>query len=79
MTQIIVYDIAGDVPRSEIEALSEPLRKLAFAQSRAKQWISDALFSSTFPSSKITEAEKRVWLQQIIKYVRIRELSSIVY
>ncbi|KAL8972694.1 MAG: hypothetical protein Q9183_000412, partial [Haloplaca sp. 2 TL-2023] len=78
VTQVIVFGIAGDVPRSEIEALIEPLRKLAFAQSRAKQWISDALFSSTFPSSKITEAEKRVWLQQIIKYVRIRELPSIV-
>ncbi|KAI4254377.1 MAG: hypothetical protein LQ352_003137 [Teloschistes flavicans] len=65
--QVIVYNISGEAARSELETLADPLRKMVVDQARAKQWISDALFSSSFPSLKVGEAEKRIWLQQVMK------------
>lgn len=69
VTQVIIHNIGGEAARSELEILADPLRKMVFAQPSAKQWISDALFGSAFPSSKVSDGEKRIWLQQVIKYV----------
>ncbi|KAL8692278.1 MAG: hypothetical protein Q9218_002671 [Villophora microphyllina] len=69
VVQVIVHNISGEAARSELETLADPLRKIVVDQARAKQWIWDALFSSSFPSSKVSEADKRVWLQQVMKWV----------
>ncbi|KAL8710953.1 MAG: hypothetical protein Q9220_004552 [cf. Caloplaca sp. 1 TL-2023] len=66
-TAAIVNNIAGEAARSELERLAEPLRKMVFAQPKAKQWLSSALFSNAFPSSKVGSAEKKFWLQQVMK------------
>lgn len=63
---ILVRSIAGEAARSELDVLAEPLKKLVFAQPRAKAWLQDALTSATFPSAKVGEGEKRVWLQRIM-------------
>lgn len=65
---IIIHNISGEAARSELETFADPLKKMAFAQLRAKQWLSDALFSSTFPSSKVGDTEKKTFLQQVIRY-----------
>ncbi|KAI4177772.1 MAG: hypothetical protein LQ343_000236 [Gyalolechia ehrenbergii] len=71
---VIIHNISGEAARSELETLADPLKKMVFAQPRARQWLSDALYSSTFPSSKVGDAEKRTFLQQIM---RQRFLTSI--
>ncbi|KAL8946115.1 MAG: hypothetical protein Q9222_007443, partial [Ikaeria aurantiellina] len=63
---VIINSIGGEAARSELENFANPLRKMVFAQPRAKQWLSSALFSNTFPSSKVKEEEKRIWLQQVM-------------
>jgi hypothetical protein len=66
--QILVFQIAGDAARSELNVLSEPLKKLVFGQPRAKKWLSDALDSDYFfPSTKVGPNEKRIWLQKIMQ------------
>ena len=64
--QTLIQLIAGEAPRSELDTLSGPLKKMVFAQPRAKQWLSDALNSKSFPSTKVGPAEKRMWLQKIV-------------
>lgn len=64
---VLVYHIGGIAARSELDILSEPLKKLVFAQPQAKIWLSDALNSKDFPSQKVGLTEKRIWLQQIMK------------
>lgn len=65
--QVVIHNISGEAARSELETLADPLRKMVVDQTQAKQWISDALFSSSFPSPKVGVAEKRVWLQQVMR------------
>ena len=67
LAHILVRSIAGEAARSELDVLAEPLKKLVFAQPRARAWLQDALMSDTFPSSKVSESEKRVWLQRIMR------------
>ena len=66
LCQILIHGIAGQVPRSSLDTLAEPLKKLVFAQPQAKQWISAALDHSNFPSQKVDAAQKRVWLQKVM-------------
>lgn len=67
LCNILVRNIGGEAARSELDVLAEPLKKLIFAQSQAKMWLSNALSSEDFPSQKVGSTEKRMWLQKIIK------------
>ena len=64
---VLVQGIAGLAARSELDILADPLKRLIFAQPKAKAWLQDALQSPNFPSRKVGESEKRVWLQKIMK------------
>ncbi|KAL8764203.1 MAG: hypothetical protein Q9184_000172 [Pyrenodesmia sp. 2 TL-2023] len=64
-TLVIMHSMSGEIARSELETFVDPLKRLVFSQARAKQWISDALFASTFPSTKVGDAQKRKFIQQI--------------
>ncbi|KAL8907382.1 MAG: hypothetical protein Q9207_001432 [Kuettlingeria erythrocarpa] len=66
-TLVIMHSISGEVARSELETFVDPLKRMVFSQVRAKQWISDALFAPTFPSSKVGDAQKRKFIQQVAK------------
>lgn len=68
-TLVIVHNMSGEIARSELETFVDPLKRMVFSQARAKQWISDALFASTFPSSKAGDAQKRKFIQQVAKLV----------
>lgn len=65
--RILVHQVAGEAARSALDMLSEPLKKLVFHQPRVKQWLSDALVSDAFPSTKVGPTEKRVWLKKIMQ------------
>ena len=63
---VLVRQIGGEAQRSELEILAEPLKKLVFSQPMAKQWLTTALESSTFPSTKVSLEERRFWLQKVM-------------
>ena len=67
LCHLLVRRIGGEAARSELDILAEPLKKLIFAQPQAKTWLSNALSSEDFPSRKVGPAEKRVWLQKVIR------------
>lgn len=73
----LIVSIGGEAARSELDILAEPLKRLVKAQARAKQWLSNALEHQDFPSQIVTPADKRIWLQKIIKWVSYDELGSI--
>lgn len=62
----LIRNIGGEAARSELDILSLPLKKLVFAQPQAKQWLSDALGSTSFVSDKVDSTGKRLWLQKIM-------------
>ena len=63
----LVRGIAGEAARSELDALIEPLKKVVFRQPKAKLWLSDALFNASFPSPLVSDADKKIWLQKVMK------------
>lgn len=66
--QILVHRIAGEASRSELDVLAQSLKKIISSQQSAKAWLSDALNSSTFPSQKVNQDDKRIWLSKIMRY-----------
>jgi len=67
IAEALILNIAGDAARSELDALADPLKKMVFKQPRAKMWLEAALFGESFPSRKVGEKEKRVWLLKVMK------------
>ncbi|KAL9021034.1 MAG: hypothetical protein Q9185_001702 [Variospora sp. 1 TL-2023] len=66
-TLIIVHKISGQCARSEVETYAEPLKRLAFTQVRAKQWLEDAFYTDSFPSQKMASNQKRLFLEKVIR------------
>lgn len=65
----LIRGIGGDAARSELDTLSEPLKKLVVKQPKARQWLTDALASDTFPGKSVGDTEKRIWLQKVYRYM----------
>lgn len=65
--QALIFNIAGEASRSGLDFLAESLKKLVSSQSKAKLWLMSALSSEAFPSQRISDVEKRMWLQKVIK------------
>lgn len=63
----LVRNIGGEAMRSELDKLSEPLKKLVVQQVRAQAWLEAALLAPDFPSDKVGLQEKRAFLKKIIK------------
>lgn len=69
LAKALIYNIGGNASRSELDKLSEPLRKLVVAQVRSKSWLDAALREDAFDSDKVTTKDKLVFLQKVMKYV----------
>lgn len=66
LAEALIYNIGGNAARSELDKLSEPLKKFVVSQVRSKSWLEAALQGVNFPSDKVSDAEKRVFLQKIM-------------
>jgi hypothetical protein len=69
LAQALIYNIGGNAARSDLDKLSEPLKKLVVRQVQAKSWLEAALLGDNFPSNKVTAKEKMTFLQKVVKYV----------
>lgn len=67
LSYVLIMNIGGGASRSDLDVLAEPLKKLVSLHPRAKAWLTEALWSESFPSQKVSESDKRIWLQKIIK------------
>jgi hypothetical protein len=70
LAKALVYNIGGNAARSELDRLSEPLKKLVVRQVRSQSWLEAALLGDDFPSDKVTTAERRAFLSRIIRYMK---------
>ena len=69
LAQALVYNIGGHAARSELDKLSDPVKKLVVRQVNARIWLEAALLDSSFPSDKVSAKDKQFFLQKIIRYV----------
>lgn len=69
LAQVLIWSICGEVVRSDLDMLAEPLKKMIVSQPKARIWLSDALFSDNFPNKTLDTKSKRMFLQKIIGYM----------
>jgi hypothetical protein len=67
LAQALIYNIGGHAARSELDKLSEPVKKLVVRQVHVKAWLQAALLDPSFPSDKVSDKDKQLFLQKIIK------------
>lgn len=67
LAKALVYNIGGNASRSELDKLSEPLRKLVVAQVRSKSWLDVALHDDAFENDKVTLKDKSLFLQKVMR------------
>jgi hypothetical protein len=76
LAEALIFNIGGHAARSELDKLSDPLKKLILRQGRSKQWLEAALFGKNFPSDKVTDKEKTVFIQKIVRYYQLHPLPE---
>jgi hypothetical protein len=69
LAEALAYNIGGNASRSELDKISEPLKKLVSKHVHSKAWLEQALFKPGLCSDKVTDAEKKRFLLKIITYV----------
>lgn len=67
LAQALIYNIGGHAARSELDKLSDPIKKLTVRQVNARSWLESALLAQSFPSNKVGVQEKRQFLQKVMK------------
>jgi hypothetical protein len=66
LAEALVYNISGNAARSELDKVSDPLKKLVVKQVRSKSWLQAALLEKNLPGDKVGEGDRRIFLQKII-------------
>lgn len=78
ISQTLIQNIGGNAARSELDKLSDPLKKLVTSQVRSKQWLEQALFDQTFPSQQVGNEEKSTFLKKILGLRGARTTNQVV-
>lgn len=67
LAQSLARNFGGNASRSELDKLSEPLKKLVVKYPAVKSWLESGLAHESFPSSKVTPEEKSMFVKKIIR------------
>ena len=67
LAEALIYNISGNAARSELDKLTEPLKKLVVRQVHSKSWLENALFRKITLGNRVNEEERRIFLQKIIR------------
>lgn len=69
LCQSLARNIGGNASRSELDRLSEPLKKLVSRHAKSKDWLQTALNDNSFPSDKVTQEQKNMFVKKLVRYV----------
>ncbi|KAI1001741.1 hypothetical protein K3495_g6463 [Podosphaera aphanis] len=78
IAQALIFNVGGSAARSELEKLSDPIKKLTTSQLYAKRWIEAALFDPNFPSDKVNNNDKTIFLQKITNLRGAKATTQVV-
>lgn len=78
LSESLIQNIGGKASRSELDKLSEPLKKLVAQHVNARQWLQAALQDPAFPSDKVSPEDKELFLKKIIMLRGQRSTNQVV-
>lgn len=67
LAQSLARNIGGRASRSELDKLSEPIKKLISRCPLAKEWIHAGLNHNSFPSDKVTLEQKALFIKKLVR------------
>ncbi|KAK2612940.1 member of the karyopherin-beta [Conoideocrella luteorostrata] len=67
LAQSLARNIGGRASRSELDRLSEPIKKLINRYPMAKMWLQAGLNHTSFPSDKVTSEQKSLFVKKLIR------------
>ena len=76
LSKCLARNMGGAAFRSELDKLSEPLKKLVTRHRFAKDWLLSAFEDSSFPSSKVTPEQKVLFVRKVIGCVSTSRLCE---
>ncbi|KAL5622644.1 hypothetical protein FOBRF1_001894 [Fusarium oxysporum] len=78
LSRTLARNLGGNASRSELDKLSEPLKKLVSRYPMAKSWLEAGLTHETFPSTKVTPQDKSMFLKKIISLRGAKATNQVV-
>lgn len=62
----LMRNVSGNASRSELDKFASPIKKMVTTKPQAKAWLEGALLDPSFPSTKVTDAEKSQFVKKLI-------------
>ena len=78
ISRSILQNIGGQAARSQLDKLSDPLKRLVVQHVNARHWLEAALHDPSFPAGKATVADKTTFLKKIISLRGQRGTNQVV-
>ncbi|KAK1598807.1 armadillo-type protein [Colletotrichum navitas] len=78
LARSIIRNIGGNASRSELDRLSEPLKKMVNHHAKARVWLEQALYDSSFPGQQLSDDEKALFVRKIINLRGSRGTNQVV-
>ncbi|KAH7144661.1 armadillo-type protein [Dactylonectria estremocensis] len=78
LSQSLARNIGGSASRSELDKLTEPLKRLVVRYPMSKNWLESGLSHPSFPSTRVTAEEKSLFLKKIISLRGARATNQVV-
>ncbi|KAI1129600.1 armadillo-type protein [Nemania abortiva] len=78
LSQSLIQNIGGKAARSDLDKLSDPLKKLVAQHVHASKWLEAALSAPNFPSDKVSAEDKTLFLKKLINLRGARATNQVV-
>ncbi|KAM4055643.1 importin 13 [Hirsutella rhossiliensis] len=78
LTQSLARNIGGNASRSELDRLSEPVKKLVSRHPKAREWLQSGLSHSSFPSDKVSSEQKILFVKKLVSLRGSRATNQVI-
>jgi hypothetical protein len=78
LSQSLMQGIGGRASRSDLDKLSDPLKKLVVQHVNASKWLEAALNGPNFPSDKVSVQDKMLFLKKLVSLRGSRATNQVV-
>ncbi|GAP86497.1 putative ARM repeat-containing protein [Rosellinia necatrix] len=78
LSQSLMQNIGGRAARSDLDKLSDPLKKLIVQHVHASKWLEAALNDPSFPSDKVSPQEKALFVKKLVSLRGGRTTNQVV-
>jgi hypothetical protein len=76
LAQILIQQVGGGASRSDLEYFTETIKALVFKGGLFRNYMRDALSSLDVQDNRVSEKDKRIFLEKLFRYFSFPKLSS---